>query len=76
MTKNAFPNDILMCGDCLADHKTQFTMYKEFLNIAKPLRTFDPFGGVGAFGLGLEEAGCVRVTHAVEISPSASETMR
>lgn len=69
-------NDILMCSECLTDKKVEFDLHNHFLETAKPLRTFDPFGGVGAFGLGLEEAGCVRVTHAVEISPSASETMR
>ncbi len=40
------------------------------------LRTFDPFAGVGAFGLAMEDTGCVKVTHAVEISPSAAETLR
>jgi DNA (cytosine-5)-methyltransferase 1 len=69
-------NDILMCGECLTDRKAQFDLHNNFLETTKPLRTFDPFGGVGAFGLGLEEAGCIKVTHAVEISPSASETMR
>lgn len=71
-----FTKDILMCSECLADRTAQFDLHNKFLDTTKPLRTFDPFGGVGAFGLGLEEAGCVKVTHAVEISPSASETMR
>lgn len=74
--KPLFTNDILMCSECLTDRKVQFDLHNIFLDAAKPLRTFDPFGGVGAFGLGLEEAGCIKVTHAVEISPSASETMR
>ncbi|KDQ62886.1 hypothetical protein JAAARDRAFT_53111 [Jaapia argillacea MUCL 33604] len=43
---------------------------------AKPLRVFDPFAGVGAFGLGMEESGCWKVTHAVEISPSAARTLK
>ncbi|KAG1845916.1 S-adenosyl-L-methionine-dependent methyltransferase, partial [Suillus subalutaceus] len=33
----------------------------------KPLRALDPFAGAGAFGMGLEEYGCIEVTHAVEI---------
>lgn len=51
-------------------------MDEAFKSGLKPLRAFDPFGGVGAFGLGLEEGGCIQVTHTVEISPSASETLR
>ncbi|KAJ3552491.1 hypothetical protein NM688_g4121 [Phlebia brevispora] len=40
------------------------------------LRTFDPFGGVGPFALSMQETGCIRLTHAVEISPSASRTLQ
>ncbi|KAF8644239.1 hypothetical protein AX16_008594 [Volvariella volvacea WC 439] len=42
-----------------------------------PLRTLDLFGGVGAFSLGMKEgSGAIKVTHAVEISPSAAATFR
>lgn len=40
------------------------------------LRALDVFAGVGAFGLGMEEAGGIRVTHAIEISPSAAKTLK
>ena len=40
------------------------------------LRAFDPFAGVGAFGMSMEGSGAIRVTHAVEISPSAAATMK
>lgn len=40
------------------------------------LRAFDPFGGVGAFALSMQEAGCLQLTHAVEISPSAAKTLQ
>ncbi|KIM90499.1 hypothetical protein PILCRDRAFT_766532 [Piloderma croceum F 1598] len=49
--------------------------YTEYFTSNKLLHTFNPFGGVGAFGLGLEQAGCVKVTHAVKISPSISQTL-
>lgn len=51
---------------------------KEFLGSVayKSLRTLDLFGGVGAFGLSMEESGCLKVTHAVEISPSAAKTFK
>src|ERR1700722_7924237 len=39
-----------------------------------PLRTLDLFAGSGAFGFAMEETGCIKVTHAIEISPSAAET--
>ena len=56
--------------------KTRFWVTLSTLCIPLNISTFDPFGGVGAFGLGLEEAGCIKVTHAVEISPSASQTLQ
>ena len=46
----------------------------EFLRKQKPLRALDPFGGIGAFGLGMEETSPLKVTYAVEVSPSAAKT--
>lgn len=40
------------------------------------LRAFDPFAGVGAFALGLQQALNLSLTHAIEISPSAAATIR
>ena len=51
----------------------------KFLQISKsqPLRALDLFGGVGAFSHGLSQgSGCIKVTHAVEISPSATRTFK
>lgn len=70
------PNDILVCGICAVDEKTKYRLEEEFFQKAKPLRTLDLFAGVGAFGHGLNVAGCIQITHAVEISPSAAETFR
>ncbi|THH22378.1 hypothetical protein EUX98_g8210 [Antrodiella citrinella] len=70
--------DVGICGTCgqnFLDHKEQM---KAFMAVCakKPLRVFDPFGGVGAFSAGLEQAGVMKMTHAVEISPSAAETLK
>lgn len=71
------PGGIEQCQDCSSDRTAKLDL-EDIFDISKrrPLRTFDPFAGVGAFGRGLEEAGSINVTHSVEISPSASETLR
>ncbi|KAF7975199.1 hypothetical protein HWV62_10266 [Athelia sp. TMB] len=70
-------SEIVQCKDCLADKALKLKLDKIFQTSAKKsLRAFDPFAGVGAFGRGLEESGCINVTHSVEISPSACETLR
>ncbi|KAF7971524.1 hypothetical protein HWV62_20924 [Athelia sp. TMB] len=72
--------DVTQCGICFADRKATLDLEDAFIKSMtrrNPLAIFDPFAGLGALGRGLEEgAGCVKVTHAVEISPSASETLR
>lgn len=70
--------DLCVCPSCFEEEKRKDMLIKEFLVISqrKFLRAFDPFGGVGAFGLGLEESGCLKMTHAVEISPSAAKTLQ
>ncbi|GBE88031.1 hypothetical protein SCP_1202590 [Sparassis crispa] len=71
-------NDVHLCKECYKEDKKQMNIRKKFFIAArqKPLKAFDPFGGVGAFGLGMEEAGCLKMVHAVEISPSAAETLK
>lgn len=75
MPKN---ENFLVCQSCwrerLREKKlaSQFSAYSE----RGPLPTLDLFGGVGAFSKGLAEgSGCLRVTHAVEIGPSAAKTL-
>ncbi|KAG1742724.1 S-adenosyl-L-methionine-dependent methyltransferase [Suillus paluster] len=70
------PQDLLVCKHCTAENLAEWNQSREFLKKQKPLRAFDPFAGAGAFGLGLEESGCIEVTHAVEISPSAAKTLK
>ncbi|KAF9225292.1 S-adenosyl-L-methionine-dependent methyltransferase [Gyrodon lividus] len=70
------PEYLGVCKECMGGNLRSFRDMKTFLGQAAPLRVFDPFGGTGAFGLGLEEVGCFEMTHAVEISPSAARTLR
>ncbi|TCD63769.1 hypothetical protein EIP91_004952 [Steccherinum ochraceum] len=74
------PKDVLICKVCFAEDIKREENLKDFAaaHSRKPLRAFDPFGGVGAFALGLEDGagGFVKTTHAVEISPSAAETLK
>ncbi|EIW64172.1 S-adenosyl-L-methionine-dependent methyltransferase [Trametes versicolor FP-101664 SS1] len=69
--------DVLACDICLEQHNERFQLLSELSSGGQVcLRTFDPFGGVGAFGLAMEELGCMKLTHAVEITPSAALTLR
>ncbi|KAL4250277.1 DNA (cytosine-5)-methyltransferase [Abortiporus biennis] len=70
--------EVLVCASCFKEEHGHFKELVRFSEECqrKPLRAFDPFSGVGAFGLGMEEAGVLKVTHAVEISPSASQTLK
>lgn len=61
---------------CVKQDLKKFKGMKTFLEREVPLRVFDPFGGTGAFGLAMEEVGCFKMTHAVEISPSAAKTLQ
>jgi DNA (cytosine-5)-methyltransferase 1 len=70
------PRDLLVCRYCAAEDLTEWKHNREFLKKHKPLRTLDPFAGSGSFGLGMERTGCVKITHAVEISPSAAKTLK
>lgn len=68
--------DILVCSSCYEDNKAKVLSMKNFLQSNPPLKAFDPFGGVGAFGLGLEESGCLKVVQTIEISPSAAQALQ
>ncbi|CCM04603.1 uncharacterized protein FIBRA_06785 [Fibroporia radiculosa] len=68
--------DVFICPKCIKDDNEQVANLRQFLSPSNQLKAFDPFGGVGAFGLGMEESGCVKMVHAVEISPSAARTLQ
>ncbi|KAH9935023.1 uncharacterized protein B0H18DRAFT_1082741 [Fomitopsis serialis] len=71
-------NDLLVCAECFEEEKARTEAFQRFIQVQRrrPLRGFDPFGGVGAFGLAMEESGCVKMQQAVEISPSAACALR
>ncbi|KAH9901025.1 S-adenosyl-L-methionine-dependent methyltransferase [Cubamyces lactineus] len=69
--------DVRACASCLGQDNLRSEQLVTFASDNQNiLRTFDPFGGVGAFGLAMEEVGCIKFTHAVEITPSAALTLK
>ncbi|KAI0324519.1 S-adenosyl-L-methionine-dependent methyltransferase [Cubamyces sp. BRFM 1775] len=69
--------DVPACASCLGQDNLRCEQLIAFTSDRQNLlRTFDPFGGVGAFGLAMEETGCLKLTHAVEITPSAALTLK
>ena len=78
LLKGQYANLVPVCGICFKDDEINKDLRKRQLEDHPDtwrLRTFDPFGGVGAFALSMQQAGCIKLTHAVEISPSAAKTM-
>jgi DNA (cytosine-5)-methyltransferase 1 len=67
-----------VCSECCREKLERIKLMKDFLFMGKrqPLRAMDLFGGVGAFGLGMEDSGVIKVTHAIEIAPSAAKTFK
>jgi DNA (cytosine-5)-methyltransferase 1 len=71
--------DLHVCTHCCREKLNYRKLTEDFLVYAKRnlLPTLDLFGGVGAFSLGMAEgSGCIKVTHAIEISPSAAKTYK
>ena len=71
-------NDLPVCYVCYGAEQARSEAFEGFVAAQKrrPLRTFDPFSGVGAFSLAMEEAGCMKTHQAIEISPSAAQALR
>lgn len=69
--------EVPVCASCYKDDTASIRKLEDFASRPRNcLKAFDPFAGVGAFGLAMEQARCLKVTHAVEISPSAADTLR
>lgn len=65
-----------ICKHCY-DEDTKLSRDLEyFLRHLLQLRTIDLFAGSGAFAIPMQLAGCLKITHAVEISPSAAMTLK
>lgn len=69
------PRKLAICATCWKASEDRQTKVKECA-AQIPLAAFDPFAGAGAFGLALQDAGAIKLTHAVEISVSAAKTLR
>lgn len=71
-------NDLPVCRDCYGAEHARCEAFQNFIASQKrrPLRTFDPFSGVGAFSLAMDAMGCMQTYQAVEISPSAAQALR
>lgn len=69
-------SDVHACLCCLIYRKE--TLLTEAKQITQPqLRALDLFAGTGAFSLGMKAAGApFKLTHAIEISPSAAKSLR
>lgn len=69
--------DLPICAACISKRvrtKVQTSAFLRHMQ-TKPLATLDLFGGTGAFALGMAEgSGILKLTHAIEISPSAAQT--
>ncbi|KAF8588670.1 S-adenosyl-L-methionine-dependent methyltransferase [Ramaria rubella] len=67
--------NLKMCHSCYHEeehmHELKVQCYSE-----QKLRAFDPFIGIGGFGLGLAEGCSMQTVFGVEIDPSAAETTR
>ncbi|KAG6331286.1 hypothetical protein ID866_7799 [Astraeus odoratus] len=70
------PQELDICRRCLKPNLDNFRDLRRFLDVVPPLRVFDPFAGVGSFSLAMEDSRCFKLTHAIEISPSAAQTLR
>jgi DNA (cytosine-5)-methyltransferase 1 len=69
-------SEVHACLPCLTHRKE--TLLMEVKQATQPqLRALDLFAGTGAFSLGMKAAGApFKLTHAVEISPSAAKSLR
>lgn len=69
-------SEVHACLPCLTERKE--TLLTEVKQATQPqLRALDLFAGTGAFSLGMKTAGApFKLTHAIEISPSAAKSLR
>ncbi|EMD32847.1 hypothetical protein CERSUDRAFT_99217 [Gelatoporia subvermispora B] len=72
------PKKALMCKQCTDENEKILGEENDFLNATqrRPMKGLDLFAGAGAFGLAMEATGCIKITHAIEISPSAARTLK
>lgn len=71
-------NDYPSCYKCQEKEIKETATFLSWRRKQKdhPLRLFDPFAGVGAFALSMCRVSHMKLTHAVEVDPSAAATLR
>ena len=77
--RQALPaRDLKQCDSCVRAKEADDARRKEFSRDAPSLRVLDVFAGTGAMSLGLVEGflGKMKLTHAIEISPSAAKSLK
>ncbi|RXW18572.1 hypothetical protein EST38_g7283 [Candolleomyces aberdarensis] len=68
-----------ICTICCNERCEEVKMSKKLVknHQRKPLKAMDIFGGVGAFSDSIAQAcGAIKVTHAIEVAPSAAHTIQ
>jgi DNA (cytosine-5)-methyltransferase 1 len=73
------PEKLNICRRCMEERVEYFQSMKGFVSqkSQQPLRALDIFGGAAAMGAGMEMGSrCIKVTHAIELSPSTARTYR
>lgn len=69
--------DLNVCSVCCKEQLDKMNKIQAYSKKAKKLAVLDLFGGVGAFSKGLVDGSKqLEVTHAIELSPSAAETLK
>lgn len=71
-------NELGACDKCRRDKRREYKSRRTFAENNEPVKILDLCSGTGAFSCGLAEGmGCrAKVTHAVEISPSAMASFK
>ncbi|KAI0778984.1 S-adenosyl-L-methionine-dependent methyltransferase [Trametes elegans] len=70
-------DDMIFCTRCVREDSEGHSRVASLLRASQAcLSAFDPFAGVGAFALAMEQEGLLKLTHAVEIAPSAALTLK
>ena len=69
-------SDVHACLSCLM-HRKEILVTEVKQTTQPQLKALDLFAGTGAFSLGMKAAGApFKLTHAIEISPSAAKSLR
>jgi DNA (cytosine-5)-methyltransferase 1 len=70
--------EIPHCERCFGDNQKEVLAVSKYVSKLEksPLKALDLFAGTGAFGFGMEKSCPIKVTHAIEIAPSAARSIK